>query len=62
MKYFKILTPLSVVLIIIGILYIAKLSTIMGVLNLFFGALGLYFSWKYSKPGRKVGRKAARKK
>ena len=51
-KYFKILMPLSVLLIIIGILYMIKLSTIMGILNLFFGALGLYFSYKYTKPAR----------
>ena len=51
-KYFKMAFPLSVLLVVIGILYLIKLSTIMGLLNLFFGALGMYFSWKYTKPAR----------
>ena len=55
-KYFKIMMPLSIVLILIGILYIIKLSLIMGVLNLLFGALGLYFSWKYTRQKNSVAR------
>ncbi len=53
-KYFRIMFPMSVILIIIGIIYLIKLSTIMGILNLFFGALGMYFSWKYTKQKRSV--------
>lgn len=50
-KYFKILFPMSIVLVVIGIVYL-KISLIMGVLNIFFGALGIYFSRKYTKQAR----------
>lgn len=58
MNLFKILIPLSVLLIVIGILFFIKLSRLMGILNLFFGALGLYFSLKYTRPLRKGKKKA----
>ena len=60
-KYFRWMFPMSIVLILIGLLYLIKLSTIMGVLNLFFGALGLYFSWKYTKQKTSVKSKFKKK-
>ncbi len=64
MRYFKILFPLSIVVLVIGIFYVVGYIThsragslMVGVINIMFGSLGAYFSWKYSKPGRKVGRK-----
>ena len=50
-KYFKILFPMSIALVVIGVVYL-KISLIMGVLNIFFGALGIYFSRKYTKQAR----------
>lgn len=55
-KYFRILFPLSIVILVMGILYL-RLSLIMGVMNIIFGALGVYFSLKYTKPYRKAKKK-----
>lgn len=51
-KYFKLMFPLSIALVVIGVVYL-KISLIMGVLNIFFGALGIYFSRRYTKQARK---------
>lgn len=60
-RYFKILFPLSIVVLVIGILYVVLYITnsrggslMVGVINIMFGSLGAYFSWKYTKrPKRK---------
>lgn len=58
-KYFRILFPLSILLLFMGLLYL-RISVIMGGLNLFFGALGVYFSRKYTKQYREQKKKEGR--
>ena len=62
-RYFKILFPLSIVVLVKGLFYVIGYLTnsragslMVGVINIMFGSLGAYFSWKYTKrPKRKKG-------
>lgn len=59
-RYFKILFPLSIVVLVIGFIYVIGYFTnsragslMVGVINIMFGSLGAYFSWKYTKRSKK---------
>lgn len=61
LKQFKVLFGFSIVILVMGILFL-KISLIMAVLNIVFGLLGIYFSRRYTRQIKMVAEQNQKKR